>query len=109
MTGTLERPAPTVSEAMQQRLAAFARLDQGPRNDVEYALIRELALDVGSRLKEFTAADLREHLDASVNANRIGRVFSALVREGRIVELGWRRSTVPSSKARKIGVYRLAS
>lgn len=109
MTTAVEQASPSLTEGMRERLEAFARLDEGARAEVETSLIRELVLDVGRSLSGewFTSDDIRPHLPY-VNMQRVGRVFAALKREGRIVEVGWRCSKVPSAHGRRVGVYRVA-
>lgn len=92
--------------AEQRKSQAFDRLDRADSTD-ENALLRREIIRLGRRKLEFTADDLPASVRETTNANRRGRVFSALIDEGVIREIGRTKSLNPRAHGKKVGVYRL--
>lgn len=93
-------------EADARKAEAFTRLDAADAGD-ENALLRREIVALGRRKVEFTPDDLAPELRQRTNPNRRGRVFSALISEGVLTEVGRIKSANPKAHGKTVGVYRL--
>lgn len=92
--------------AEQRKSEAFTRLDQSDRFD-ENGLLRREIVALGRRMAEFTPDDLSPEVRQRTNPNRRGRMFSALLSEGVIREIGRAKSANPKAHGKTVGVYAL--
>lgn len=89
---------------------AFARLDESDRKQWETNVIMraiEFVADNTGVDETFSSDDVRPLLP-EVHPNRIGRCFALAQKRGKIEAVGWMKSGVVSSHARKVGTYRKA-
>jgi len=89
------------------------RAPQGPQDAAApgywQAEARQLAMEIAADEGEVSADRLRErypHLP-SASGSAWGALFRTLAREGKLLLVGYRPSTTPSSHGRVVGVWRL--
>lgn len=90
----------------QRRDQAFSLLDANDTTD-ETTLIRRAVMSTGRNRRQFTADDLPAEIRQRTNPNRRGRVFSSLLNEGVLVEVGRVKSANPKAHGKTVGVYEL--
>lgn len=86
---------------------AFQRLDLADYRD-ENKLLRSSIIALGKSKLEFTPDDLPPAIREATNPNRRGRMFSALLDEGVIREVGRIKSANPRAHGKTVGIYSLA-
>ena len=95
-----------IADAEAQRDAAFDHLDAADGFD-ENSLLRDQIVALGRTMPVFSSNDLAEWVRERTNPNRRGRMFSQLVREGVLAEVGMVKSSNVRAHGKRVLTYRL--